>query len=231
MLPVIQIGPLALQSPGLVILIGFWLAVELADRLSVRCGLDVGTVQSASLYGALAGVVGARLGYVARYWSVYQGDLLGVLSLSPETMAPAEGLIVGLLAASVYLQRKKAPLRRLLDAIAPGMAVLVSAIALSRHLSGEAFGVEASVPWAVEMWGARRHPAQLYVLVAGLAMLGVLLWAGRQVPAPGLLFLLFVALYGVGRLLLEPFRADSRLILGGLRVAQVAGEVFNRRPA
>jgi len=223
MLPMIQIGPLALQAPRLVILVGFWLALELASRQGIRRGLDQSVIQNAGLYGILAGIVGARLGYVVQYWSVYRENLLGILSLSPQTLAPAEGLTVGLLVAGVYLQRKGVPFRPLLDAIAPGLAVLVSALALANFFSGEAFGAETSVPWAVELWGARRHPTQLYELATGLVMLGVVLWAGREVPAPGLLFLLFVAFYAGARLLVEPFRANSLLILGGLRAAQVAG--------
>ncbi len=223
MLPMIQIGPLALQIPRLVILVGFWLALELASRQGIRRGLDQSVIQNAGLYGILAGIAGARLGYVLQYWSVYRENLLGILSLSPQTLAPAEGLTVGLLVAGVYFQRRGVPLRPLLDAIAPGLAVLVSAVALANFFSGGAFGAETSVPWAIELWGARRHPTQLYELATGLAMLSVVLWAGREVPAPGLLFLLFVALYAGERLLLEPFRSNSLLILGGLRAVQVAG--------
>jgi phosphatidylglycerol:prolipoprotein diacylglycerol transferase len=219
----IQIGPLALQAPRLVILVGFWLALELASRQGIRRGLDQSVIQNAGLYGILAGIAGARLGYVLQYWSVYKENLLGILSLSPQTLAPAEGLTVGLLVAGVHFQRRGVPFRPLLDAIAPGLAVLVSAVALANFFSGEAFGAETSVPWAIELWGARRHPTQLYELATGLAMLGVVLWAGREAPAPGLLFLLFVALYAGARLLLEPFRANSLLILGGLRAVQVAG--------
>ena len=223
MLPMIQIGPLALQTPRLVILVGFWLALELASRQGIRRGLDQSVIQNAGFYGTLAGIAGARLGYVLQNSSVYRENLLGILSLSPQTLAPSEGLTVGLLVAGVYFQRRGVPFRPLLDAIAPGLAVLVSALALANFFSGEAFGAETSVPWAVELWGARRHPTQLYELATGLAMLGIVLWAGREVPAPGLLFLLFVSLYAGARLLLEPFRANSLLILGGLRAVQVAG--------
>ncbi len=224
MLPMIQIGPLALQTPRLVILVGFWLALELASRQGIRRGLDPSVIQNAGFYGTLAGIASARLGYVVQYWSVYRENLPGILSLNPQALAPAEGLTVGLLVAGVYFQRRGVPSRPLLDAIAAGLAVLVSAVALANFFSGEAFGAETSVPWAVELWGARRHPTQLYELATGLAMLGVILWAGRrEAPAPGLLFLLFVALYAGARLLLEPFRANSLLILGGLRAAQVAG--------
>lgn len=223
MLPVIQIGPLALQTPGLIILLGFWLALEMAGRQGARHGLNRNVISSAGFYGALTGIVGARLGYVIQHWPVYRENLLGVLALNPQTLQPAAGLLAGVVVAGLYLRRRGVPLRPLLDAATPGLAVFVSALALANFASGEAFGAETSVPWAIYLWNAPRHPVQLYELAGGLVILLLLWQAGRDVPTPGLLFLLFVALYGGARLLLEPFRASSAAIFGGLRAAQVTG--------
>lgn len=223
MLPLIQIGPLAVQTAGLVIVVGFWLAVELAGREGRRLGLNAGTIQNAALFAALAGIVAARLAYVVQYWPVYRENLLGIISPSPLTLSPTVGLVVGLLVAAVYLQRKEMPARLLLDAIAPGAATFVAALALANLMSGTAFGVETSVPWATEMWDARRHPVQFYEFTAGLAILAIVWGVGKEAPAPGLLFLLFVALYGGARLLFEPLRATSQLLPFGFRMTQVVG--------
>ena len=185
MLPMIQIGPLALQTPRLVILVGFWLALELASRHGIRRGLDPSVIQNAGFYGTLAGIASARLGYVVQYWSVYRENLPGILSLNPQALAPAEGLTVGLLVAGVYFQRRGVPSRPLLDAIAAGLAVLVSAVALANFFSGQAFGADTSVPWTVELWGARRHPPQLYELAPGPAYLGGLFCGGMRGGAGG----------------------------------------------
>jgi phosphatidylglycerol:prolipoprotein diacylglycerol transferase len=223
MLRIIQIGPLAIQTVGLILVIGFWLAIEIAGRQAARLGLDQGAIQNAGLFGVLAGIVSARLAYVLQYWPVYRENLLGIVSLNPQTLSPMVGLLIGLLAAAVYLQRKEMPARLLLDAIAPGAAVFVAALALANLASGNAYGVETGVPWAIEMWDARRHPVQLYEVTVGLAILAIVWGVGKKAPAPGLLFLLFVALYGGARLLLEPLRATSQLLPYGLRLAQVVG--------
>ncbi|MFC2030040.1 prolipoprotein diacylglyceryl transferase [Chloroflexota bacterium] len=223
MLPVIQIGPLAIQTEGLILVAGFWLAIEIAGRQGSRLGLDQGAIQNAGLFGVLAGIASARLAYVLQYWPVYRENLLGIASLNPQTLSPMVGLLVGLLVAAAYLQRKKMPVRLLLDAIAPGAAILLATLALANLASGNAFGAESGVPWAVEMWDARRHPVQFYEFTVGLAILGIVWGVGKKAPAPGLLFLLFVALYGGARLLLEPLRVTSQLLPSGFRMTQVVG--------
>lgn len=226
MFPVIHIGPLAFQSPGLILLLGYWMALEVIGRQGARRGLEKELLYNAGFYAAVAGIIGARLGYAVLHWSVYRENLVGILALSPQALDPIAGGLAGLLVALVYLLgRKKIPFWPLLDATGPGLAVMVSALALANFAGGDAYGSEASLPWAVELWGARRHPVQLYELAAGLVSL-LLLWrVGRAggTPVPGALFLLWVLLYGATRWLLEPFRASSVLIWNGLRLAQVTG--------
>lgn len=241
MLPVIQIGPLAVQTAGLVLVLGLWLAVELAGREAKRMDLGSGVIQNAGLYAILSGIVAARLAHVVQHWPIYRENLLGIVSLNPQTLTPVAGFVVGLLVAVVYLQRKEIPARPLFDAIAPGAAVFVAALALANLANGTAFGVETRVPWAIEMWEARRHPVQVYELIAALAILAIVLRIGRWAPAPGLSFLLFIALYSGMRLLLEPLRATGEILPGGFRAAQVVGlaamlvalglmPVWSRRP-
>lgn len=223
MLPVIQIGPLALQTAGLILVVGFWLAVEIAGRQGRQLGLDAGVIQNAGLYGALAGIVGARVTYVIEYWPVYRENLLGIVSLNPQTLSLTPGVVVGLAVTIAYLQRKEIPARPLLDAIAPGAAIFAASLALANLASGAAFGIETGVPWAIELWDARRHPLQLYEFAAALGILAIVWRVGHRAPAPGLRFLLFVALYGGARLMLASLQATSQLLFGGFRTAQVAG--------
>jgi prolipoprotein diacylglyceryltransferase len=77
----------------------------------------------------------------------------------------------------------------------------------------------------ISVWGESRHPVQLYDLLFWV-LAGALIWrVGTAIPAPGLLFLLFGVFYGAAGVLIEPFRAQSTLTVGGLRSVQVAGLV------
>lgn len=225
MLPTLRIGPLALQTSGLIVLLGFWGALELSARQAGRLGIGASTISNAGWYGVLAGLARARLDYVVQHWSIYRTGLLGALALNPQTLHPVAGFLGGALAAGLYLWRKRVPVRPLLAAAAPGLAAGFSALALANLASGAGYGRETSLPWAIDLWSAQRHPAQLYELAAGAISLLILWRAGRTALAPGQLFLLSVALLGGARLLLEPFRANSALIMGGFRAAQAAGLV------
>ena len=93
------------------------------------------------------------------------------------------------------------------------------------HLaSGSAFGKETSLPWGMKLWGAIRHPSQVYEIFASLLILG-LLWFQKADLQPGIHFLTFTTLSSGARLFLEAFRGDSSLIFNSLRVAQLAAWV------
>jgi prolipoprotein diacylglyceryltransferase len=155
----------------------------------------------------VAGLIGARLAYVARHVSAYAADPLGVFSLNLASLASNEGVLIGVAAAVVYGARRKLPLRLTLDALASAVAAMSVAIAIAHVASGEAFGAAApaafgGVPSSMYLWDEYRHPSQIYELIAALGLLG-LCWGmkGRRPPAgAGFNFLLVVALSAAGAL-------------------------------
>ncbi len=225
MFPVLQIGSLALPVPGLVLLIGVWVGLWLAEREAARLSLNPEAVYNRAFIGLAAGLIGARLAYVARYMSTYAHDPLSVFSLNPASLAPNEGVLIGGVAAVFYGARRKLPLRLTLDALAPAIAVMGVAVAIAHVASGDAFGAAARLPWSVYLWDEYRHPSQIYELIAGLGVLGLWWRARTQGPPAGARFnfLLVVALSAAARLFLEAFRGDSLVMVGGLRAAQVWG--------
>ena len=79
-IPVIQIGRVALQLPGLTLLFGFWAATWLAAREAKRIGLKEDDVYTPAFLAAVAGIVGARLWYVAAHWESFASDPLGIVT-------------------------------------------------------------------------------------------------------------------------------------------------------
>jgi len=223
MFPILQLGPLAIQVPGLALLIGVWVGLAFTEREAARLNLKPDTIYNMAFAGLVAGIIGARLVYVARYLSAYAADPLGILSPNPGALAPFEGLMLGLLAAFVYGARHKLPLRSTLDALAPGLAVTMVAVALAHAASGDAFGARAQLPWRIYLWDDYRHPSQVYEMIAALVVLGAWRQARLRASFPGFNILLLVALSAVARVLLEAFRGDSLITVGGLRVAQLWG--------
>ena len=223
MLPFIRFGPFLLQAPGLAWLAGLWLGSTLAEREAHRLELDPAAVSNLIFIGLVAGLAGARLAYAARYLSAYLANPVSLLALTPATLLPDVGLVVGLGVAAWYGHRRGLPLRPTLDAVAPGVSVFLVAFGLAHLLSGDAFGAPARLPWSIYLWDDYRHPSQIYEMIAA-ALIFVVAWQrplGQ--PGTGLNFLLVVALTAAARVFLEAFRGDSVIWAGGLRAAQVVG--------
>jgi len=223
MFPVLQIGSIALPTAPLILLLGVWAGTWATEREAARLDLNGDSVASLVLIGLVAGVIGARAGYVAQHLGSYLVDPLGVFSPNPATLALAPGLLLGSIAMLIALQRRQLPLWRTLDALAPGLAMLGVAVGVAHLASGDAFGAPARLPWSVFLWEEARHPSQVYEIIGALAVLAFWRWNRTRRPFDGVSFLLVVALSAAARVFLQAFRGDSWIITGGLRGAQVIG--------
>src|SRR5574341_1437780 len=221
MFPYLRLGPFLLQISLLALLAGLWLGLSLIEREAARLKLNVSAISSMTFYSLLAGLIGARLGYALEFPALYSSNPLSLLALTPTTLSPSTGLVVGLITSAIFIRRKGLPLRQTLDAIAPGLASFMVFVGLAHILSGDAYGAPTTVPWAIRLWNEYRHPSQFY---EALLALMVFLVIRQRFPKPegaGLNFLLAVALSSASRVFLEAFRGDSTNWPGGFRQAQV----------
>ncbi len=221
MFPYLSLGPLLLQTPGLALLAGVYIAMALIEKAAMRLKLNQEHVYNTVFWGLVVGIIGARLAYAVRYFSVYLETPLSLFALNPQTLSPLDGALIGVLFAIVYGRRKQLPLRATLDALAPGLAAFMIAVGVSHFLSGDAFGAPTDLPWGIYLWDEVRHPTQVYEIILAI---GVFLVVWKQPlgrAGTGLNFLLLVALSSGARLFLEAFRGDSLIWLDGWRAAQI----------
>lgn len=222
MFPTIPIGPMRLQTYGLALLLAYMAGLWLAARQARRQGIDGDHVYNLGLYALLAGIVTARLGHAIVYFEVYRVDPLQLLSLSPGAFLPLAGLIGAAAMAGFYLHRHRLSPLRMADILAPGVLLALAIAALGAFLAGRDLGTLSELPWAVELFGVRRHPVALYQALALLVLLGVLLWVERRrVLRPGQLALMALFGYAALRLFLEPLRAEGPLVGDGWRLSQI----------
>ncbi|HLF90047.1 MAG TPA: prolipoprotein diacylglyceryl transferase family protein [Anaerolineales bacterium] len=222
---VTRLGPLALQTPGLILLLGFWLGLNLAERHAPRFKIHPDQLYNLAFLALITGVLGARLTFAARFPSAFVASPASLISLNPGLFDVLGGVATSLVAALIYGQRKKIAFWPALDSFTPLFSVMAVAIGLANLASGNGFGAETSLPWAIELWGTKRHPTQIYETFAALGIL-TLLWPGRGLLArratnPGSFFLLFLTLSAFSRLFLEAYREDSATLPNGWRVAQI----------
>lgn len=128
-----------------------------------------------------------------------------------------------MLAAWLWCRWRQVDATALADAAALALPLAQAIACVGLLLSGEAFGLPAALPWAIELFGASRHPTQIYLALAALLSVVVLHMLSRRARMSGALFAAYLGLQGLTLLLLEPLRADSLLLPFGVRSAQVVG--------
>ena len=159
------------------------------------------------------------------YWPAYRSQPLEIIGLNTRAFLLVPALIAAVAAWCWYVYRRKLPWLTMLDALAPGALAAIGIINVGAFIAGRNLGAPSGLPWAVTQFEVARHPVQLYEAAAAFAGAAVVWRMIGRARAPGAAFLVAVAWYGLSRWLLEPFRADSLTMPGGLRTAQVAGFV------
>jgi len=204
----------------ILVVIAIWIGAWLADKRADRHAISPNALEKITFYPLLAYVLGGRLLYVVENIQGFIQSPRDIFSLNLELFDSWGGLGVALVTAFVIMNRENLSLWPVLDALTPIFAVGLIGFSLANVASGHAFGSETALPWAIDLWGASRHPSQLYAALASFLTF-VLLWFQKADTPPGVHFLTFSALTSGWMLFLEAFRGDSLLVFAGLRVTQI----------
>jgi phosphatidylglycerol---prolipoprotein diacylglyceryl transferase len=226
MFPTIQVGPLNIQAPGLILIISLWLGLNLAEKFAKLRSYPTDKLYNLVFISLIAGVLGARLFFILGNLNSFIGNLNNILSLNPGLLDPFGGMVTALLAAIIYVHRTKLPFWETLDALTPIIAVLMIGVGISHLSSGNAYGTETSMPWGVRLWGAIRHPSQIYEIIASSLTLAIIWRDFSKTNNSGLIFLEFSMITSIWLILIEGFRGDSHTLIGGIRSGQLADFVF-----
>ena len=209
MFPTIQLGPVNIQAPGLVIIISLWAGLRLAEKFARRNSYPADIINNLVLVSLLAGVIGARLSFVLSNIGVFAASFSSLVSLNPGLLDPIGGTITALLAAVIYGHKNHLELWSTLDSLTPFFAAVMIGIGISHLSSGNAYGVETSLPWGFPLWGAVRHPSQVYEIAAS-SLTFLVIWRDiSKTASPGILFLKFLMITSIWIILLEGFRGDQ----------------------
>jgi phosphatidylglycerol:prolipoprotein diacylglycerol transferase len=227
MLPLLQLGPVSIRAPGLVVLASLWLGLELASRAGSQRGLNPDRIYTIGFWSVVGGALAARAAFVLANLSIYQNIqpatnvLLSVISPALGTEIEWVGLLASLAIAALLIAHWKVPPLDLADAFTPGLAVMAVGASIANLFSGQAYGIETSLPWGIDLWGTRRQPIQIYTGLA-FAVVSLILWRRQRLLYPaGMQAQWFLILSGVVVLLIEPLRADSPTLWAGIRTPQV----------
>lgn len=228
-----SIGPVEVRWYALFIVLGICLAVWLATWLADKRGLDGETILDIAPVVVLAAIIGARLYYVMLEWDRYKDDLAGAINIRSGGMTIHGAIVLGGIAVWLLLRNKEGSIWRWFDVIVPALALGQAIGRWGNWANQEAFGTPTTLPWAVTIDPSRRpdgyeqyatfHPTFLYESILSLLLctsLVLLVLHQEKVRwfRPGMALGIYVASYGVIRLILESIRTDS-LYIGPLPAA------------
>ena len=107
------------------------------------------------------------------------------------------------------------------DALAPGFVSVAIVVSISDFLAGPGYGLEASAPWGIDVFGIMRHPVQIYEIIAALLALGAWRISVGRKQYDGQPFLVTLAVFAGGRLFVDAYRANAWLTDNGFHIIQL----------
>jgi phosphatidylglycerol:prolipoprotein diacylglycerol transferase len=138
-----------LKSYGLMMVIGFLVAVSLIRRLSRNITPDPQLITNAALYSLIGGVVGARLFYVIHYFEHFKEDPVSVFAIWHGGLELLGGVLLAITVIFFYLLYHKLPIRHYLDILAIALMLALVFGRIGCFLNGCCFGKPTELPWAV----------------------------------------------------------------------------------
>ena len=219
---------------GVLIGLGFLLAINFCARRARRFGLKEEDVYDTAIWLIPCSILGARLYYVLFRLDYYLAHPNEFLAIHNGGLAIYGGVIAGAITVVLICRKKKIPVGAMLDNICYGLLIGQIIGRWGNFMNREAFGAETTVFCRMGLTAPDGttiyvHPTFLYESLWNLGVLLFLLWferTGRR-RFDGHCVTLYFLLYGLGRFWIEGLRTDS-LYLGntGIRISQALSLVL-----
>ncbi|GAB1475171.1 prolipoprotein diacylglyceryl transferase [Bacillota bacterium] len=205
---------------GICIAFGMITGLIIAYLRAPRHRIPSERVIDLSLIAIPAGIIGARLYYVAFNWGLYEGDFFKIINLRSGGLAIHGGLIFGIAAAALCCKAWRISSLNFLDLMAPSIALAQAFGRWGNFFNQEAHGGPTDLPWGIIINGEKVHPTFLYESVWCFLLFLILISIDNRSNFNGRAFLAYGVLYSAERFFVEMLRTDS-LMFGPLKAAQI----------
>ena len=158
----IPILDVTVKSYGLMMVVGFLVAVTVIRLLSRGFTKDPQHITNAALYSLIAGVIGARIFFVVHYFDQFRGDPLGVFAIWKGGLELLGGVLLAIAVILLYIRYHKLPLRHYLDVLAVGLMAALIFGRIGCFLNGCCYGKPTDLPWGVRFpYGSFAYRSQI----------------------------------------------------------------------
>jgi phosphatidylglycerol:prolipoprotein diacylglycerol transferase len=217
--PELNIGPLTLQTFGLMFALAFLAAGALIGKRLVELGKPVDWAYEMGFAALIGGVIGSRVYFLVQNYDSVNDDLLGNL-FSGSGLVWYGGVIGGSLAVLLWAWYRDFLSLGLLDLAAPALALGYAIGRCGCQLSGDGdYGKAWDGPWAMSYpdgtvpTDRTVHPTPIYETLA-MGLGAWILWQLRDRFRAGVLFAIYLVYAGAERFLVEFLRRNSETALG-----------------
>jgi phosphatidylglycerol---prolipoprotein diacylglyceryl transferase len=216
--PEINIGPLTLQTFGLMFALAFLGAGALIAVRLKEIGKPVDWAYEMGFSALVGGIVGSRVYFIIQNYDSVKGDLLGNL-LSGSGLVWYGGAIGGAIAVLLWAWYRNFLGPALFDLAAPALALGYAIGRVGCQLSGDGdYGKAWDGPWAMSYpdgtvpTNEEVHPTPVYESLA-MGFGAWLLWQLRDRFRVGVLFAVYLLYAGAERFLIEFLRRNDDVAL------------------
>ncbi len=228
---IFSIGPITVYSFGVMLALAFLAAGNVLGRELARKGMDPELASSMLLWAAIGGLGGSRLLSMVEDWRGFLAHPLSFIFTGAGFVFYG-GLIGGFITVSVVIWRHRLPWLKVVDCIAPSLAVGQAIGRIGCQLAGDGdWGTATTLPWGMRYPNAiigwdewvrasglpadvRVHPAPVYETI-GYTLAFLALWSMRRSRQPdGMMLWWYFVLSGTVRFLVEFVRVNPRIAFG-----------------
>jgi phosphatidylglycerol:prolipoprotein diacylglycerol transferase len=217
--PQIQLGPVTLQSFGLMFALAFLAAGALVARRLREIGRPVEWAYEIGFAALIGGVVGSRAYFIVQNYDSVKNDLLGHI-FSGSGLVWYGGALGGALGVLLWARWRRFLGLALLDLAAPALALGYALGRVACQLSGDGdYGKAWNGPWAMAYPDGTKptdtavHPTPIYETLA-MGIGAWILWQLRDRFRTGVLFAIYLVYAGTERFAVEFIRLNSEVALG-----------------
>jgi phosphatidylglycerol:prolipoprotein diacylglycerol transferase len=215
--PEIHIGPLTLQTFGLMFALAFIVSGVIVGRRLKELGNPVDWAYELILAAAVGGILGAKL-----WFAVAEGDWSMSQLLSGTGLVWYGGALGGAAAVAAYAYWRKILSLTLLDVCAPALAAGYAVGRIGCQLSGDGdYGKVTDAWWGMAYPhgtvptppGVHVYPTPIIETVT-MGIFALVLWRLRDRWHPGVLFGVYLIGSSIERFLIEFLRRNEPIALG-----------------
>lgn len=215
------IGPLSVYSYGFMLVVAFslssWLACEEAKKQQVNPEIVFNLLFAVFIFG----VIGARIFYVIENIGYYFKNPLEIIMLQYGGLSWFGGLILGTVSGAIYLRKRRLDSYRILDLVAPFIALGQALGRIGCLLNGCCFGKVSLYGIYFEVHKLILLPTQIYSAAILLIIFIILRLLQNRPHAAGSVFFSYLVLYSIKRFFIEFWRADNPVVFSGLTLFQI----------